>query len=438
MPAKLSKDEWESRLVAKIANRGTMTGWANPSHYGACAKVSFRCNRDGFEWMTTPEVIMRGGWCPKCAGNVPDSNTWVTKIEAAMHGSAKFIKWVDREKTTAHSKVEMRCDSCGHTWLSEAHHLASGRGCAKCAGRVVSKAEWEHKIRDVLCGSAEFVGWASENKIGSKCRIVLKCSKKNCAHTWSPVVNEVMRGSGCPECAASERRHPEQLCIDRINASGKTEFVKWETEYRGQNSKAIVRCKDDGFEWAAAAHALISLGTGCPKCAGNRRYSKQEREAQLSEIEGVRFIKWVGCYRNYRSRVVVVCDLGHEWETRIGNLLYGSTSCPSCAKYGFDQGKSAAAYILVSECRGFVKIGISNHVAYRIATLARKTPFNFSPIEIFKFENGKDAWDLEREARSTFESAGFSGFDGATEWLKYTPALADWIASKRRHSGGIS
>lgn len=73
----------------------------------------------------------------------------------------------------------------------------------------------------------------------------------------------------------------------------------------------------------------------------------------------------------------------------------------------------------------FCKIGISNNHKKRIKQLKSSTPFGFNIIEIFSDDSGEKISNIERMFHKKYESAGFSGFDGATEWLKFSPELLE-------------
>lgn len=266
---------------------------------------------------------------------------------------------------------------------------------------------------------------------------------------------------------------------------GKT-FIRWVGEYSGHKSRVVMRCCN-GHEWEANSSVLINEGTGCPRCFGNGKYSKEHREMQLMGLKNKTFIRWVDGYRNVHSKALVRCSAGHEWEAMACNLLRGDwcpecskkkhvpeakridqinsvpgirfvrwefdyknafskailrcdnghewasavahtvnggKGCPSCAKTGFDYSKPASVYFLISDSGGYIKVGISNAIKRRLYELSRGTPFGFKAIGIIR-TSGHDAIDLEKTIHHSFESAGLRGFDGATEWLKYDPLIID-------------
>lgn len=72
----------------------------------------------------------------------------------------------------------------------------------------------------------------------------------------------------------------------------------------------------------------------------------------------------------------------------------------------------------------YVKIGISNDPKRRHSELEKRTPFKFGIVEQISGDGAKIA-KLEKHFHSKYERAGFTGFDGCTEWLICTPQLLD-------------
>lgn len=200
--------------------------------------------------------------------------------------------------------------------------------------------------------------------------------------------------------------------------SGRYEFVSWVfvCEY-GSHKKCVVRCKVDNFVWSARANDLVNGGKGCPHCSGKRRWTADERIEQINKLGNIRFIYWADGYKNASSKANVRCKVdGFVWSTAINGLLNIGSGCPRCAKTGFDQTKDGSLYALRSECGKYVKVGISNKPSQRHKQLERSTPFKFNIIEQICGDGAKIA-ELEKYFHNKYESAGFVGFDGCTEWL---------------------
>lgn len=263
----------------------------------------------------------------------------------------------------------------------------------------------------------EFIQWERFHK-NTKSKAIVRCSIDG--YEWSASINNLVDGGyGCPRCS-KKIKWTESERVSQINNLGGIEFVRWESDYKNAYSKAILRCVVHGYEFNANSHSLINGGKGCPQCAGRRRWTASEREQQISELDGIAFVSWKDGFINSASKAILRCESdGFEWAATVRDLIHNSSGCPKCAKHGYNQGKAGVLYILRSHCGGHVKVGISNAPESRLLNLKIETPFGFSLIEMIEFDDGRAAYDLETYLHGKYERSGFSGFDGATEWLVF-------------------
>ena len=288
--------------------------------------------------------------------------------------------------------------------------------------RKLSREEWERKVSKSGNGRFDFVRWAIDGEFGSECRVIICC--KLCHFEWGSTTNNITsHGNGCPQCA-KQRRWTSEERIQQINKLGSIDFVSWVCEYKGSNSKANVKCSIDGYKWSASVSELVNSGKGCPQCAGRRIWTPDERIDQINKRENLYFVSWVGgVYENKKSKATVRCSVdGFEWSASVDNLVNRESGCPKCAKYGYDASKPGYLYALRSECGQHVKVGISNKPSQRHKQLEKRTPFKFHVIKQIS-GNGDKIIELEKYFHNRYESAGFSGYDGATEWLLFSEDL---------------
>lgn len=329
----------------------------------------------------------------------------------------RFVRWVDGEYRNAKSKAMMVCDS-GHEWVSSTHRLLNQRcGCPVCAGNVAAtKCEIERRLRSAKC--ADFIRWSDVYKNRSSLA-VMRCHR---GHEWSTKVSNLLRGHSCPRCAHDNMRSDSHSLEKRLNDIEGMRFVKWsDGRYVNLHSKALMRCYKN-HTWSASARNLIDKKSGCPMCSSTSLRPSGESEALLNALQGMMFVRWGGVYKNANSKAVMRCELGHEWAARLNNLLNSGNGCPHCAQYGFNLEAPATLYTLRSECGQHVKVGVTGHLEQRLAQLKRATPFEFSTVALVHGA-GHEIRDLEKMFHANFESSGFTGFDGATEWLKFDPNI---------------
>lgn len=287
--------------------------------------------------------------------------------------------------------------------------------------KKLSKEEWERRVNEVGAGRYDFVRWAVDGEFGMARKCILVCRVDG--FKWpSKVGNLINNNRGCPQCA-NQRRWTAEERIEQINKLENIEFVCWVDSYKNAHSKAIVRCTIDGFEWRTSVDHLVNTGSGCPECAIQIRWSESERVSQINSIKDIEFVSWSNRYKNAFSKANVRCSKdGFEWSTEVNCLVNMGTGCPRCAKYGYQLDKTGYLYALRSECGRYVKIGISNKPSQRHKQLELATPFKFNLVEQVHGDGVKIA-ELEKSFHEKHESAGFTGFSGATEWLVFSDEL---------------
>lgn len=273
----------------------------------------------------------------------------------------------------------------------------------------------------------KFMRWHSEY-VGAKSKAVVRCDVDG--HEWITSINHLLNdGSRCPMCCGQ----PRWTDLDRIvqiNKNKGISFLRWEGEYKDARSRAVVKCLVDGFSWSATVNNLVNLGSGCPQCAGLRKWTADEREIQINNIAGIRFVRWVGDFIGNKSKLSCkCCKCNIEWTTSLMSLMKLSGGCPNCALHGYNPSRKGTLYALRSHCGMMVKIGISNDYKTRHRTIKRNTPFGWSCIGI-AHGDGCYISHLERQFHDKYEAAKFQEpFDGYTEWLVCTPELLEEIRS---------
>lgn len=290
----------------------------------------------------------------------------------------------------------------------------------------LSKEVWERRVNDAGAGRYEFVRWSVDGEFGAGKKCVVRCAKDGFA--WESKVNNLVnRGQGCPQCSGKRRWTADER-IEQINKLENIEFISLVDPYKNKKSKSNVRCTLDGYEWSVIVSNLVNDERGCPECARRAREITgcNRRLPQESYIERLprefKFIKWHGKYKGSKGLMILSCVNGHIWKVKASKVIHGTQGCPSCASSGYNPSKTGTLYALRSECGMYVKIGISNDPKRRHSELEKRTPFKFNIVEQFEGGGAKIA-ELEKYFHGKYERAGFTGFDGCTEWLACTPQL---------------
>lgn len=230
--------------------------------------------------------------------------------------------------------------------------------------------------------------------------------------------------SGCPRW--TERQ--QGIRVARALADSHLLFFGWvDGAYRNKESKAILWCDRHGFLFVTVGH-IIGSGSRCRPCFyEDSRLDAGEIESKIRTLalrDGLSLISLTKGVPFSEMRVVISCPKHGAWESPADPFLRQGCRCPGCSKGGFKPQSPGFVYALRSDCGAYLKVGITGETRLRFRTLRKATPFDFSIVGLRGLW-GSEAKRLEKELLQSFETAGLSGFDGATEWLRYNPAILE-------------
>lgn len=257
----------------------------------------------------------------------------------------------------------------------------------------------------------------------SSIKVKISCRKHG---VFEQTPNSHFNGAGCPSCSRNKRKTTHEFIADATAMHGES-YDYSKVEYKGGHKKIIVRCKIHNFEFSQEANSHLR-GCGCPLCAREKITASVTKGfnkfKELADIvyDGKYFYDH-SSYVNMTTKMRIKCPV-HGWFKKTPDKHTRGHGCPSCANNGFDINKMGFVYFLISE-HG-IKVGITNNLQRRLRGLKSSTPFDFNLIHKIK-TTGEKAKIIEKYYHRKYESSGLSGFDGATEWLKYSPEIMSEI-----------
>lgn len=160
-------------------------------------KILCKCKKDGYEWKTIPERLLKGKGCPKCAGNAKLTHKEFMEKVNKQNKHAQDIIVVSTYKNNKTS-IKCKCKKCGYEWETMPDCLLRGYGCSKCAGNAkLTTKEFINKLKQIN-PDIEVLGTYinSQTKIKCRCRID--------GYEWEAIPNNLVRGGGCPKCSVSK------------------------------------------------------------------------------------------------------------------------------------------------------------------------------------------------------------------------------------------
>ena len=258
---------------------------------GNNSKVPIICVMCKYIWSPIIKNIINNGYgCPECAGNVPYTlQRFNDRINDNKEMREKFdISKVEEKHISkgVYSKVPIKCMMCKYNWSPVINSVINGgHGCPECAGNVPwTLQRFNDRINDNKEMREKFdISKVEEKHIskGNNSKVPIKCMK--CEYNWSPTIDSVIRGRGCPECAGKVPWTLQRF-KDRINDNKemreKFDISNVEEKHisNGAKSKVPIKCRKCKYIWSPTIDSVINNKSGCPKCSGSKGYSEGQIE----------------------------------------------------------------------------------------------------------------------------------------------------------------
>lgn len=161
----------------------------------------------------------------------------------------------------SHDPLKVQCKKCGHEWTATPHNLLRGSGCIVCAKK--KKRTNEEFLQDLEIVNPNILPLESYTNLSEK--ITVEC--KVCGNKWSASPHNLLRGSGCPNCAhlklGNKSRKDYQLFLSEMANINPDITVLG--NYINSSSPILVKCNNCEHEWLVTPNNLLK-GSGCPKC----------------------------------------------------------------------------------------------------------------------------------------------------------------------------
>jgi hypothetical protein len=116
-------------IIEAASSRGGIC--LSTKYAGVYGKLRFRC-QNNHEWETTPGVILKGHWCPKCRDLRQGIARRLTIAEMNELASKHNGRCLSTEYINANTHLLWEC-SKGHKWKAIPNSIKRGSWCAVCA-----------------------------------------------------------------------------------------------------------------------------------------------------------------------------------------------------------------------------------------------------------------------------------------------------------------
>ncbi len=186
----------------------------------SCKKFWFNCDQCTHEFDISPNHInnvIRGTWCPYCAGKkLCNNNDCHECFIRSFASHDKSICWSNRNNKSprevslnSNTKFWFNCDRCPHDFDASLGHINGGRYCPYCSDppqKLCSDDNCSHCFNNSFASHEKAEYWSEKNNINP--RYIFKCARNeywfkcdnNCSHEFKSALYAVISGSWCPMC----------------------------------------------------------------------------------------------------------------------------------------------------------------------------------------------------------------------------------------------
>jgi len=157
----------------------------------------------------------------------------------------------------------------------------------------------------------------SDTYKSNRTKLLVKCDK---GHEYGVTLGNFKAGYRCPECLGVKRNTYEYV-KQYIESDGS---VLLSDNYTNNRVKLVVEC---------SKHHIYKIrfnnfqqGQGCPVCGGTQKHTYEHVKQY---IESVGYVLLSDSYINDRTKLLIKCDEGHEYNVTF-NTFSGGRRCPAC------------------------------------------------------------------------------------------------------------
>lgn len=234
------------------------------------APISVKCTVCGYEWSTTPTMLLNEAGCVSCAGLKKKTTEEFIEQLASISPSIE----VQGEYINTNTKIKVRNKDCGHLWYATPNSLLRGSNCPQCAGNT--KKTHQQFVEELKTVNS-FVSVVGEY-VGANTKIAVRCN--TCGKELFMTPNALLNGHGCSVCnhargiakrkGKTRLKTTEEVIRQLLIINPQIEVLG---EYTRSKEPLQVLCKICGYKWSPQAGSLLH-GSGCPECAKQKRKKK--------------------------------------------------------------------------------------------------------------------------------------------------------------------
>ena len=274
------------------------------------------------------EYHLNGNGCPKCFGT-PKSTTEEFVVKAKkIYGDKYGYSNVDYKGNKI--KVLITCPIHGD-WPVSPNAFLRGSECPKCFGTPKYTTEEFIELSKKVHGDK--YDYSKVDYQGNKHKVTIICPIHG---EFTQFAGSHLRGSGCSKCTVGYQvfdRSGGVLKIDKemfLKQSKESHTINYDyskVSFVGNQEKVCIVCPTHGEFWQNPKYHM--KGGNCPKCAGSYKLTTEDFIEKAKKVHGDKYDYSKVEYKNYNTKVCIICpEHGEFWQVP-NNHLYGA-GCPTC------------------------------------------------------------------------------------------------------------
>ena len=189
-------------------------------------RMKCKCKICGHEWETVAEALInaRTG-CPKCARRYNRTHEEFMEEVYSKNHNIEILSHYNKN----HDRIKCKCKICSHEWEVIAEGILYGRGCPKCARKIVGdKTRKTHEeFIEELKNINPYVEIISKYQCATE---KIKCRCKIDGYEWEATPYNLLNNHGCPKCTSSKGEREIFKVLDNKN-------IDYLREYRFEDCK---------------------------------------------------------------------------------------------------------------------------------------------------------------------------------------------------------
>jgi hypothetical protein len=282
---------------------------------GPNVKSLWTCSR-GHQWRAVGREVIKGKWCPQCAGRLGKEDGLAQMRAAAQQRGGECLATEYKSVTTL---VYWRC-SQGHEWRATYESIRNGSWCRICAG--VAKRPFT-SLSDLatsyggVCLSNSYSTYLDDLK--------WRCKK---GHEWISNINSILNGHWCPMCHWVRAKRTILLAPSAAAYAAERGGSCLTPNYNDIEDRVVMRC-GRGHEFAGKVSSFLIMGQWCYYCARDPTLRLQQAN-ELAAKRGGLCLSAPADYKTLLTHLRWQCWHGHRWSTALSSILEGHW-CPVCA-----------------------------------------------------------------------------------------------------------